>query len=152
MAPPSQVVDGDPRWFFEGQSLEDPGLTRTSFGIPANCTASGPAICVGTGLEHYTFQVEQPLGTVVGFSAFFVLDNARLTPLVPGAFSGDLICITGGGPPGYAGPALETTIPGFPTEFRWLSGYITSDVYGFSLVPGVQDPPNDWFLRTLPGP
>ena len=50
MAAPSGIVDGEARWFQAGQLTSDPGLERTTFGIPVNC-AGGPIDerpCYGT--------------------------------------------------------------------------------------------------------
>lgn len=53
MAPPSGVVDGNPRWFEIGQMTTDPGLERTDFGIPVNCAGAEPGVYCnqGTGVE-----------------------------------------------------------------------------------------------------
>lgn len=152
MAPPSGIIDGQARQFYLGQSTADPGIERTAFGIPINCAGYSGFACSGALPSHYTWQIEQPLGNVIGTCAYSSPGIGIFTPSIPGAFDGALYC-SEGVPVGYYGPAINYQILPGPVVSRYLSGFIgTGPVYGFSLVPGVPDAAHDWFLRYLPGP
>lgn len=66
MASTSFGIDGSLRQFQLGQSILDPGLERTGFGVPLNCAAV-PQTCLGDStLWHYTwgFQPRGAGGTI----------------------------------------------------------------------------------------
>ncbi len=67
MAPPSGIVDGEARWFQNGQLTTDPGLERTDFGIPVNCAAAEPGVyCAqAVGLD-FNFTLRALDMTVIG--------------------------------------------------------------------------------------
>lgn len=152
MAPPSENIDGEPRWFSQGQSVSDNGLSRTPFGIPSNCVGPSPAACVMGNMPHFTWHVEQPLGTHLA-EAFF--DAGNVSAISGGYISGAFItCGDYPGHPGLSGMYIyNVPIGGF---YRFWSGYSTGSgstlVLGFSVVPFVPDVATDVFLIWAPGP
>jgi hypothetical protein len=64
---PTGDLDGLPVTFFRGQSRSAPGLARTPFGIPLNCT-SEPFFqcCTVEGPNASLWSIETPLGTQIG--------------------------------------------------------------------------------------
>lgn len=69
MAPPSQDVDGNPRWFELGQSTSDPGVERTAFGIPTSCvTDVSPCAEGGFVLTSFLWFMEWDGGSITGYS------------------------------------------------------------------------------------
>jgi hypothetical protein len=152
VAPPSQVLDGDPSWFFLGQPPGVPGIARTAFGIPSACTSSPIAVCSGDGLLHYTWNIEQPRGTYQGY---FQDVSAAYALCEEGIYDDyQLWCGVPTNDPSYNG--LFIALPIFVRRaVYYLSGYYSPGppaVVGMSLLPGVPDPLTDVFLIYDTGP
>jgi hypothetical protein len=152
VASPTGIIDGEIRWFQQGQSVKDPGLDRTFFGIPTNCTAPLFVACGETGLTHGSWQLLTedmvPFGTsdsLVGGSAFFT------TTLFPG-LSWSLTC---GGlipVPGYSGQLLEVTTGFFFEAVFYAPVQVdATPTYKWTQFIGTT-PPNPVYTRWLPGP
>jgi hypothetical protein len=69
VAYPAQTVDGELVWFEQGQSINDPGLSRTGFGIPTDClTDTDPCLFPEEGLRWYDWVASFSGGPVLGDS------------------------------------------------------------------------------------
>jgi hypothetical protein len=68
MAYPSGVLDGAAQQFYLGQSVLDPGIERTDFGVPANCAGLAPGVYCNQSIGvDQSFQLHDPLGNVIGY-------------------------------------------------------------------------------------
>ena len=149
---PTGVLDGNPIWFEKGQSVNDPGLERTSFGIPLNCSAPPYSICGSDSLNHYTWQIIYE-GVPFGISAF-ENDNAALftTTLFPGVVwtlgCSSLIKPDGGT---YIGPVLFARQEPFFGTFYAPVQTDDTPTFLWTLFIGTT-PPNPVSTRWLPGP
>lgn len=71
MAPPSGVLDGTPQQFYLGQSIADPGVSRTSFGIPSGCAGPTDFVsCILVSNQLSNWQLESPIGKVIALLRF----------------------------------------------------------------------------------
>lgn len=93
MAPPSGVVDGNPRWFEIGQMTSDPGIERTDFGIPVNCAGAMPGVyCAqGTGLD-YNFRLYSLTGVLLGDALWNPVNGQWSVQDLLGEFRGYALC------------------------------------------------------------
>jgi hypothetical protein len=152
VAPPSQVVDGELRWFQKGQSVSDPGLVRTAFGIPVNCT-SGFVLCSGSGLGHFTWRVRYPHSRVLG-DTIEVNPNLAHVPLPPPDLGAvDINCDV----PVFAPLPSQLWVRiapfGFPPLYFLdpvLSG--AGPEYSLRMYDIPHDPSTDVFITFEPGP
>lgn len=152
MAPPTGELDGDPRWFETGQSIEEPGLARTPFGIPVNCTGPEFMPCSINGLTHFRWQIEFPLGTPFGTS-FLISDNTVgfTTTLFPG-LTWILRCSIWPWAPDV--PSLAVIVNSvLPTPAIMGPANLVdpTPVYSFEVYSGPR-PPQPVFVRWLPDP
>jgi hypothetical protein len=137
MAPPTGVLDGNENWFYRGQSVMDPGLTRTAFGIPADCV--NPFVgCDGGGcLTHFSWDVYNSTHVHIGyFSQRPDFCTSILTTFsVP--YSVFLLCGT-------------IDVPGFHYEGIQMNGEAGSTVIWYYLFDQVGPEPSLLF-RVVPG-
>lgn len=152
MAPPTGVLDGSPGQFYAGQSVNDPGLSRTAFGIPTGC-ANLFEICGGPGLTHYTWRVTFPSGpTPFAVTAFFAPTTAEMTWTPPIA-TGFLACAAWPLIPPLLWPGMEIQFAGLPVQNWYLAEQLTSiPSFRFSRNFMAPPDPNDLILTWLPGP
>jgi hypothetical protein len=152
MASPSGVLDGNPEWFYTGQSVNDPGLARTAFGIPLGC-ASLYQICGGAGLNHFTWLVTFPDGsTPSALTAFYAPTTAEMTWTPPIA-TGFLACGEWATTPPYTGPALEVQFAGLPVNiWAWPVQIGPEPSFRFQRVMGAPPDNTDLILTWQPGP
>lgn len=152
MAPPTGVIDGTARQFEIGQSVNDPGLERTPFGIPANCVMVPVPICAPFELLHYTWAI------IYGTTPFGVSheEDTVSALFVTTAFPGlqwTLTCTSFLIPDNgfYNGPAIIVIFGDFsatfydPVQIDSRPSYLWTKYFGTT-------PPNPVITSWLPGP
>jgi hypothetical protein len=94
MAPPSGVLDGEARWFENGQLTTDAGLARTPFGIPVNCAGAPFGFyCVGLVSQDYNFYLRLPSGKIIGLLTWSPGGSDWRITDEDGAFAGHAMCM-----------------------------------------------------------
>ncbi len=93
MAPASGVLDGTPAQFYLGQSVSEPGIDRTDFGIPVNCAGPEPGVYCnqGDGVES-NWQLRSNFGVIIGFANFNIGGHAWGVIDLLGNFAGNMFC------------------------------------------------------------
>jgi hypothetical protein len=94
MASPSGIVDGEARWFENGQLTTDPGIARTTYGIPVDC--AGPPFgfyCLGLVGQDFNFYLRLPDGKIIGFLRWQSVSSSWAVEDPDGGFAGHAECI-----------------------------------------------------------
>jgi hypothetical protein len=120
MASPSFVVDGEERWFENGQLTTDPGIARTPFGIPVNC--AGPPFgfyCLGLIAQDFNFYLRLPNGKILGILRWISPTSGWAVEDEDGAFAGHAECIafTEVGGTVYNMSIVTNLITGIPAQY-----------------------------------
>jgi hypothetical protein len=152
MAPPSGVLDGTPIQFQNGQSVEDPGLARTSFGIPLGCATVVDWPGCGSGVWHFTWRIEQPPGTLWGTAAPNLVFDASIVSDTTSGFRG----IITGSPEFTLGcpPTLNLSVGTPIGTWVYYGNYSVGPPIGlwFQQGSGAPNPATDFLLISEPGP
>jgi hypothetical protein len=152
VASPTGIIDGEVRWFQQGQSVKDPGLARTPFGIPLNCTAAPFVPCIAGALQHYTWGLEMPLLRQIGTSSMDGVNQAQFTLTIPRFFDAFLICGVPPVGPAYDGLYLLVLSAFGIGAYSFPPVQVGGDpLYQFSTWYGSFDP-GPLYVRWLPGP
>lgn len=144
-------MDGRAEQFAQGQSITEPGLIRTPFGIPAECLPIVDFCAGGVTLTWFEWAVDSIAGVELADSHF---DMGRATfdigPLW-GVTSAYLDCSSGTIDfPDYRGPLLHVTFPTGGSLAYYVQGvYGPEPTYNMGLSPSPADV--TWYrLRKLP--
>jgi hypothetical protein len=137
MAPPSGVVDGEARWFSEGQMTTDPGLERTDFGIPANCAGAEPGVYCdqGSGL-NYNFWLTDLLDNIIGTATYIPASQLWGITNNDGDFAGNMMCYNYGtvDEPLWGLTVVSNLWGGFPGQFKPYPFDSVGPVIGFQSI------------------
>lgn len=121
VAPASGVLDGIPSQFYLGQSVSDPGIERTDFGIPVNCAGPEPGVyCAQSIGFDFFFDLQDLLGTVIGHAIWSSVNSQWSIVDLLGDFRGYMLCYNYGtlDSPLWALSAITNLWTGSPGQFK----------------------------------
>jgi hypothetical protein len=120
MAPPSGVLDGSPSLFFGGQSISDPGIERTDFGIPVNCAGAEPGVYCNQAIGiDQNFQLKDLEGVLVGYMNWNAINSQWSVYDLTHSFAGYGLCYNIGTPddPVWVLSVITNLWTGIPGQF-----------------------------------
>lgn len=152
MAATTFDIDGELRQFELGQSIHDPGLERTEFGVPVNCAVPF-ATCMGDStLWHYTWGFQpRGAGATIG-TMHQVSEFDSFGSFLEGSINVTVRCAASPDPPNPLLPTMfiETVLG---VDQYWLIEILDGGTtWSFGITP--TSSPSSWVARLhyLPGP